>query len=217
MFPLQGLEMIPLSKINSESVDTVMKYLQKDNNKKIAFQKTSKTMRKTYSLGYDYFALSDGIDTFTPIPDYLKMLCQECIHSFSKEYQLGKAEDYLNVIVSFYEPGYRLEPHVDVDFSDRITDGKHVNFYFGENVLGIILQADPTGKLYFLKSDEESLLDNQEKFLELNEFSGMTYLLNQHLRRKPFYHGVSQVTEHRLSVTFRTVKFLMQESKDNIP
>ncbi len=167
-------------------------------------QETPTTHRKTYSFGYNYFSMTDENFFFTHIPDYLTELCQACIDSFPKEYALGKGSDYQNVIVSFYEAGYQLEPHVDVD-SDRFAEGRPVQFHFGENIIGVVLESDPTGKLYVVKSKNEALRFKAKKVFELDEKSGVNYLMRGVYRHKPYYHGVSKVSRSRISVTFRSV------------
>jgi len=200
--------MLPTSKICHKSVEEILALIQRNlfaiNGN---FQNNTKTIRKTYSFGYDFFSLLDNDRTFVPIPDYLQELCRLSINSFSQQYDLGEVQDYSNVIISYYQSGYKLEPHVDVDFSHQFTDGKHVNFYYGENVIGVILQPDDNGRLYILKANDINTIDQGDKVLELQEEVGTTYLLTGKYRRKPYYHGVNTVNNSRITVTFRTVKF----------
>lgn len=172
----------------------------------VDLQDSITTKRKTYSFGYNYFSLLENNRNFTHIPTYLQTLCQQCIDSFPKEHALGNAQDYKNAIVSFYEPGYSLEPHYDVDV-DQYTEGKDVDFYFGENIIGVVLVADHSGKLYFAKAVDDSKRLESSKIFELNEQTGTTYLMTGKYRRKPYYHGVSKVDKLRISVSFRTIQF----------
>lgn len=172
----------------------------------VDLQDSATTKRKTYSFGYNYFSLLENNRNFTLIPTYLQTLCQQCIDSFPKELALGEAQDYKNAIVSFYEPGYSLEPHYDVDV-DQYTEGKDVDFYFGENIIGVILVADSSGKLYFSQTDDDSKRLEAPKLFELEEKLGTTYLMAGKYRRKPYYHGVSKVDKLRISVSFRTIQF----------
>ncbi|HSW70591.1 MAG TPA: 2OG-Fe(II) oxygenase, partial [Gammaproteobacteria bacterium] len=162
-----------------------------------------RTQRDTFQFGYDYFSMAKDDFSMVPIPSYLRDLCQACISAFGKQYELGAAEDYENVMVSRYRPGYQLEPHMDVDVSDQFTDGKKVNFYFGETVLGVVLQPDLDGKLFVIDAEIHDKLSSPVFFL--NEQMGTAYLLNGKYRRHPYLHGVSKVRDHRISVTFRTV------------
>ena len=134
-------------------------------------------------------------------------LCEASIDAFGSSYKLGKAEDYLNVIVSVYHKDYQLEPHVDVDFSDRITDGKHVDFCFGETVIGVVLRPDSKGQFYIIESSAKNPQLDLKHAIRLDEKLGTAFLLTGALRRKPYYHGVSPVESLRISVTFRTVQF----------
>ncbi|MBY0281722.1 MAG: hypothetical protein K2W94_06140 [Alphaproteobacteria bacterium] len=170
-------------------------------------QDTSFTKRETYNFGYDYFNLVKGDDIFTKIPSYLMDLCKASIDAFISLYELGKAEDYQNVIISVYRKDYQLESHVDVDFSDRITDGQYVDFCFGEMVIVVVLTPDSKGKFYITKSDTKDGQQDINDAFRVDEKAGTAFLLTGPLRRKPYYHGVSCVENLRISATFRTVQF----------
>ena len=200
--------MIPNSQIDLTLVKKTLGHLNHAPYflEQLNLQETEITHRKTYSFGYNYFSLIEDNKKFTHIPSYLKELCQACLDSFPKEYELGKADDYLNVIVSIYEPGYQLEPHVDVD-TDQYTEGKKVDFHFSENIVGVVLKPDTSGKLYMVKADDESQRLTAPKIFELDEKAGTSYLMSGEGRHKPYYHGVSKVNDLRVSVTFRQVIF----------
>ncbi|MBY0462618.1 MAG: hypothetical protein K2Q34_05515 [Alphaproteobacteria bacterium] len=163
--------------------------------------------KRTILVMIDYFNLVKGDNAFTKIPPYLMDLCGVSIDAFGPLYKLGNAEDYLNVIISVYHKDYQLEPHVDVDFSDRITDGKFVDFYFGKNVIGVVLRPDSKGQFYIIESSAEKPQHDLSHAIRLDEKPGTAFLLTGPLRRKPYYHGVSLVENSRISVTFRTVQF----------
>ena len=200
--------MMPISQISSKQVQNVLEKLEGAPYflEQLNIQNSEKTSRKTYSFGYNYFSLLEKNRNYTLIPNYLYELCQACIDSFPKEMNLGNAHDYKNAIVSFFEPGYCLEPHYDADV-DRYSEGKMVDFHFGEHILGVILEADSRGKLYIVKTDNEAQRFNAKKILELDEKVGTTYLMTGAYRHKPYYHGVSLVSRFRVSVTFRTINF----------
>lgn len=159
------------------------------------------TVRDTLTFGYDYFSLIEGRVQFTAIPEYLQELCQNCIEALDQKYNLGSYQDYSNIIISVYREGYHLQPHVDVDPSEDAT------FYFGENVVGVVLESDSEGQLYFVEATSEMDAAGKKPLVVLPENNGLVYLLNGTARRKPYFHGVTTVKKTRISVTFRTVKF----------
>lgn len=159
------------------------------------------TVRDTLIFGYDYFSLIEGRAYFTAIPEYLQELCHNCIEALGEKYHLGSYQDYSNIIISVYREGYHLQPHVDVDPSDDAI------FYFGENVVGVILESDSKGQLYFVEATSEMDAVGKKPIMALPEKDGLVYLLNGTARRKPYFHGVTTVKKTRISVTFRTVKF----------
>lgn len=160
------------------------------------WQVRENTHRLTYNFGYDYFQMRESDYTYVPIPPYLADLCRECLEALGME--ATSAKDYDNIIVSYYKAGDRLEPHFDVDISWPVTGGQPVNFYFGEDVIGVVLEPDAAGRFYLLDP-------NGQVLEELDEKAGMVFLLSGEVRRQPYRHGVSVVQESRVSVTFRTV------------
>jgi hypothetical protein len=173
----------------------------------IETQLTANTNRQTLSFGYDYFKLNQNDRSFKDIPVSLQELCKHSVTAFRQEFALPSYKDFTNVIVSIYQEGYELEPHVDVSRLNMSTGGNPVDYYFGEHVIGVILQEDIQGKFYIVESKDDSKPYNQPKILELNETKGLGFLLTGKLRYKPYYHGVSKVKSRRVSVTFRTVEF----------
>jgi hypothetical protein len=71
----------------------------------------------------------------------------------------------------------------------------------------VVLQHYVTGQFYITRSPYAE----EEKLIELNEETGTAFLLSGDMRHKPHYHGVSEVTDLRISVTYRTVAFLDEE------
>jgi hypothetical protein len=201
--------LIPSITLHPDIIRKTLHAFESDQTKVYAkhVQSTSSTKRETYNFGYDYFNLVKGDNTFTKIPPYLMDLCGVSIDAFGSPYNFEKAEDYLNVIISVYHKDYQLEPHVDVDFSDRITDGKFVDFCFGETVIGVVLRPDSKGQFYIIESSAEKAQLDLNHTIRLDEKPGTAFLLTGPLRRKPYYHGVSLVKDLRISVTFRTVQF----------
>jgi hypothetical protein len=200
-------QMIPTAKLDQQNINQVIMHLNHYKKSTAAkLQNTNATLRETYNFGYDYFAMTRGDYSSTEIPNFLTDLCQHCIGSFGNPNHLGNYQEYNNVIVSMYYEGYCLEPHVDVDINDQITDGQKVDFYFGENVLGVVLVADSEGKFYISEDSSENY-PNKSIFSYLDEEEGTVFLLQGKYRRYPYLHGVSKVKNKRISVTFRTVYF----------
>lgn len=197
-------QLIPTAKLDQHNINYVIEQLNYYKKTATAnLENTSNTLRKTYNFGYNYFAMTSGNYSATEIPNFLKDLCQYCIESLGNSAYLENSEKYKNVIVSMYDAGYCLESHVDVDINDQFTNGKKVDFYFGENVLGVVLVPDCEGKFYLIKSGATTFSADSL----LNEEAGTVFLLNGKYRRYPYLHGVSKVKTQRISVTFRTVYF----------
>jgi hypothetical protein len=172
-------------------------------------QRSRHTVRTTYEFGYNYAAMENGDFSFTPIPVFLKHLCAEAIRVFgTKNKELPPAEAFTNYIVSNYLPGFKLQAHVDEHEGKPKKDGSALKYYFGENVLGVILKADRKGRLYFIKSPQNRHPRyDAEKAIPLPERAGLAFSLCGLFRREPYYHGVSEIADHRISVTCRTVHF----------
>lgn len=201
---------IPVKKLNAQAINNCNKWLESYLKTKPhqELQVTPYTNRKTISFGHDYFKLAENDRTFTEIPECLVKLCKGLVESFSEQYNLPDYEKFTNVIISIYDKGYKLEPHVDVSHLNMAVGDKPVNFYFGEHVIGVILKADKVGHLYITQSLNNEKPHNQSPILELQETTGLGYLLTGQLRYKPFYHGVTSVKNLRISVTYRTVEFV---------
>ena len=106
------------------------------------------------------------------------------------------------MILSYYGPGFHLEPHVDVNIDNRENDP----FYFNEKVYGIVIEPDEEGNLYFVKWDEEGLPPlGLEPVYNLSEKVGSVFCLEGPFRHQPYFHGVSDIKNRRISITFRTV------------
>lgn len=201
------MKMIPTAKLDQQNIDQVITHLSHYKKHTTArLENTKSTLRETYNFGYDYFAMTSGDHSATEIPSFLADLCQHCIESFANSNYLGNCQEYNNVIVSMYYAGYHLEPHIDVDVNDQMTDGKKVDFYFGENVLGVVLVPDVEGK-FFISEASSDISPNKPILSSLDEEAGTVFLLQGKYRRHPYLHGVSKVKNKRISVTFRTVYF----------
>lgn len=208
---MNGL-LVPTAQLDKSFVDNIVKQLnaQLAASGLLREQSDDYTVRDTLAFGYDYFALLEGDQAFTPIPAYLEKLCHACIEALGPGYQLGAAQDYSNVIVSIYREGYRLQPHVDVDPSENM------NFYFGDQVIGVVLECDQAGRFYLVQGESEADTAGKPPLWTLAETPGMVFLLEGMARRKPYFHGVTRVNKLRISVTFRTVIFKLSNVKNNL-
>jgi hypothetical protein len=96
-------------------------------------------------------SLTTRINHLKLIPSCLQELCKQAVVAFNQEFALPSSTDFTNVIVSIYKEGYQLEPHADVGRLNMSTGGNPVNYCFGENVIGVILEADIQGKFFIVE------------------------------------------------------------------
>ena len=177
------------------------------------YQITAETNRMSYSFGYDYFRMEVGDYTYAPIPGPLQVLLREGLESLKAVAKVKNSnpQAYQSCIVSIYQTGGQLEPHVDVDSPKDTSLVNPRDFFFGDEVIGVILEADRDGKFYLLESKSEGPQSyDRNRAIYLDEEAGTVFLLSGPRRRAPFFHGVSPVKGRRISVTYRTVSFLSQ-------
>lgn len=170
-------------------------------------QRDHKTRRQTLNFGYDFVKLRQGNQSYSPIPIAIQELRQEAVKALQNKTDkaLPPASAFQNCIISIYGAGDRLEPHIDTDRPGLDKYG----FCFGDDIIGVILESDRTGKFFIQSSPLNSkrpVFDNQQAFI-LPEHDGMTFLLNGEARRMPYFHGVKPVEKRRISLTFRSVEF----------
>lgn len=105
------------------------------------------THRSLFEFGYKYTDLIAEKKFFTPIPLVFIKLLEEVLRVLQEVTHLryNKVNDFTNCILSIYNAGDTLEPHIDV--AQKVTSSNH-NFYFGEDVIGIVLKPDSMGKFY---------------------------------------------------------------------
>ncbi|MBS0648133.1 MAG: hypothetical protein JSS10_02775 [Verrucomicrobia bacterium] len=168
-------------------------------------QNDPRTRRDTREYGYSFFKMLNGDFSYSQPPQFLQKLGTYICRSLGHD-----PVDFTNIILSCYEEGFHLEPHVDVNEKDLY--GK-APFYFSERVYGIIIEPDPTGHLYFVKWDHGLIppLDLSPIY-SLEESTGLVFCLEGDLRRSPYFHAVSPVSNKRISITFRTVVRLPENS-----
>jgi len=169
-------------------------------DKEFAHQNDSRTLRDTRQYGLNFFQMLHGDFTYTPPPDFFQQLGAHICRTFGHE-----PVEFTNIILSLYGKDFHLEPHVDV--SDKDLYG-NAPFYFGERVYGIVIEPDPEGHLYFLKWEEEGLAPplGIKPIYSLKEEAGTVFCLQGDYRKTPYFHGVSTVSNRRISITFRTVQ-----------
>lgn len=186
----------PQSQLNSEILDFFYPLIMEEVKKEFAHQNDARTRRDTREYGYSFFKMENGDFSYTPPPEFLNFLGSEICQALGHPPQ-----KFTNIILSFYEKGFHLEPHFDTNSSDP-----HKGYFFDENVYGIIIETDPTGHLYFIRDDVSLVpqLDHEHEYF-LEEKPGTIFCLQGKYRKIPFFHGVTHVSKRRISITFRTV------------
>lgn len=189
---------LPHAYLDQDILDQVSLDVAEELNKKFDHQNDSRTLRNTREYGYSFFKMLNGDFSYSIPPRFLQELGDRICRSLDHE-----AVEFTNIILSCYEEGFHLEPHVDVNVKDLYGNAP---FYFDERVYGIIIEADANGHLYFVKW-ENGLVPplNLTPIYSLNESPGLIFCLEGDLRKSPYFHAVSQVANRRLSITFRTV------------
>lgn len=203
--PLFASDPFPIGFIDQETLNLYAPKIYEVLEGELAHQNDGRTNRLTKEFGYSFFKMERGDFTYTAPPPFLQELGYKVCEALDHP-----PKDFTNFIISLYEEGYILEPHVDVACSDP-----YHGFYFDERVYGVILEIDPEGHLYFIKHEgnEPAPLDGRPVY-SLNEIPGMVFSLEGELRNAPYHHAVSRVANRRVSLTFRVVH-LVEESKEN--
>lgn len=195
-------------KTNKEIKKSIQRLLDGADNQ--FRQKGKATKRQTTEYGYIFRKLRQGDNSFTPFPDELVELCSLALKELSDKtnLKLPSVEDIIqrgNCIVSDYETGDELAPHIDYDEARAKCRGEDLSFYFGESIIGVVLEADESGKLYIQPSSKERH-HNPHKAQKIDEQDGSVFLLHGKARHD-FEHGVTPISKKRLSVTFRTIEW----------
>lgn len=186
----------PVGQLDSEVLERFYPQIMEEITKEFSLQNDGRTHRNTREYGYSFFKMENGDFSYVPPPAFLNALGYEICKA------LGHApEEFTNIILSLYEEGFHLEPHVDINATDP-----HQGYYFDENVYGIIIEADSTGHLYFVR-DEVNWVPplNLEPVYSLEERPGVIFCLQGKYRKFPYFHGVSKISKRRISLTFRKV------------
>lgn len=174
-------------------------YLWKDSN--------GKTKRITINFGYSFIELEQNKKKYIEMPQEIEALKQAAFKKVCS--QVPKVKDasfFDNVIITIYEKGHFLEPHVDVDADD--TKAPPRNFYFEDPILDVILVPDETSSLSFTYHDKPGKPSMSDPvILKAIEKKGEVCILEGKLRSKPYFHYVPPASKLRISVTFRKVTF----------
>jgi hypothetical protein len=172
-------------------------------------QDSTNSTRLVHQFGYNALKLLHGDRTRTPIPGFLQHLCGVAIGQFNGKggKQLPPVENFTNCLISDYRRGQKLGAHIDEHATQKRSHGKTPEFFFGDDIVGVILKADASGRLYFIESDKPHPAYKPDKAVHVPEEDGVAFLMTGDLRREPFSHGVTKVEDRRVSVTYRTVHF----------
>lgn len=167
-------------------------------------QNDARTRRDTRQYGFNFFKMLNGDFSYLAPPTFFQELGAHICKAFGHE-----PVEFTNIILSLYEKDFHLEPHVDVNAKDLYGNAP---FYFGERVYGIVVESDPTGHLYFVKWEGEGLAPplDIEPVYSLKEEEGTIFYLEGAFRKTPYFHGVSKVSNRRISITFRTVERVLE-------
>lgn len=197
--PAFAVPSLPTSSLELDILEPFLPLIEEEIAHEFAHQDDGRTRRDTREYGHSFFKMMNKDFTYSPPPPFLQELgAQICL-------KMGYApREFTNIILSLYEAGFHLEPHVDVhaDHPDAAN-----GFFFDEEVFGIIIEPDASGHLYFVHYEEGIRPPlTLPEVCHLEEKRGTIFCLTTPYRRAPFFHGVSNVSKRRISITFRTVQ-----------
>lgn len=155
--------------------------------------------RETIDFGKVFPALEEGFLIERPIPPFIADIRNQLFQLFKNQINEGiTADDYDNCIVTIYQAGNGIAPHIDrnYEWANRSRDRK---YYFDESVIGLIVEPDTVQSLYF----EDPKVGEKSRFY-LEEKSGTAFLFKGVLRNE-WKHGLLPVERERISMTFRRV------------
>lgn len=195
----EKIELIPQIQLDPEILLQFFPDIMGEVAKEFVQQNDARTQRNTREYGYSFFKMLQGDFSYASPPPFFQELGAHICKAFGHE-----PIEFTNIILSYYEEGFHLEPHVDVSVQDLYGNAP---FYFDENVYGIVIESDPTGHLYFVKWEGDGLMLplDLEPLYSLTEFPGIAFCLQGEFRKTPYFHAVSRVSHRRISITFRTV------------
>jgi hypothetical protein len=192
---------IPIGVLDQGVLEEFISSITAEVDQEFRHQEDGRTRRNTREYGLSFFKMLRSDFTFNPPPEFLQELGKRVCRGLGHE----PPNIFTNIILSVYEKDFHLEPHVDVGNKDRYGD---TPFYFDERVYGVVIEADPTGHLYFAKWEGPGLVPplEIEPVFCLKEQKGTIFCLEGDFRSTPYFHAVSCVSNQRISITFRTVR-----------
>lgn len=195
---------LPIGVLDVTILEKFTPLIMEEVREEFSHQNDSRTQRDTRQYGFSFFKMLSGDFSYLPPPQFLQELGFEICKAFGHT----PPDEFTNIILSVYKKGFHLEPHVDVNSENLYGSAP---FYFGELIYGIVIEPDPTGHLYFAKWEGEGLVPplDVEPVYSLEEQAGTIYCLKGDFRKTPFFHGVTTVSNERISITFRTVNKIL--------
>lgn len=162
----------------------------------------SQLYRETLEYGKAFTELEEGEGEVKDValPEVIEKLRTRLFVLFQDKLGLEKATDLDNTIVTIYNKGDGIKPHIDRT-KQPAPDGKKRKYYFGECILGYIVRPDTAASLYFIKPGDEPSPYN------LEEKAGRAFLFRG-LFRTSWMHGIPPVQDKRISITFRQVLWI---------
>lgn len=198
---LFGIQMcqasLAIGHVDLADLEALIPQIEAELDKPMTLQDDEHTMRATREYGYSFFRLREGDTSYVTPPAFLEQLgdlvCDALGHPRQK---------FSNFIISRYDSGFHLKYHADSAEEDVAKQG----FCFDERVYGVIIEPDTTGHLNFVLGEVDGTQIRPIKnVLDLSEEVGTAFCLQGPYRHVPYYHGVSEVSNQRISVTFRCV------------
>jgi hypothetical protein len=159
----------------------------------------AKYYRETIDFGKVFPALEEGCIIERPIPEFIAEIRNQLFQVFKNQINENvTADDYDNCIITIYQSGDGIAPHIDRNL-EWASKNENRKYYFGDSVIGLIVEPDITQSLYF----EDPKAGEKSRFY-LDEKSGTAFLFQGALRNE-WKHGLLPIARERISMTFRRV------------
>jgi hypothetical protein len=159
--------------------------------------------RETIDFGIVFPTLEEGRMIERPMPPFIIEIRNLVFELFRSRLEEGaSAEDFNNCIITIYQTGDGIAPHIDRNL-EWATQNEARKYYFGASVMGLIVEPDTQQSLYF----ENPQIGKESRFY-LQEKPGTAFLF-QGLLRNEWKHGLHPIEQRRISLTFRKVNELL--------
>lgn len=179
--------------------ETLLENIHSLNQENMHTWADAKYYRETIDFGKVFPALEEGHIIERPIPDFIAEIRNQLFHIFKNQIKEdATAEAYDNCIITIYQSGNGIAPHVDRNFEWASKNEKR-KYYFDDSIIGLIVKPDIVQSLYFENPNDEE----QSRFY-LKEKAGFAFMFQDSLRNE-WKHGLLPVTQERISMTFRRV------------